>query len=92
MIVYMEIEGIIFESTSLKEKRSVIQSLIDTIRAHFNVSVAEIEYQNVWQRTKIGIAIVTNEIRFGEQVMQKIQTKIDNNAQFETTNADIEYL
>lgn len=92
MIVYMEIEGIIFEATSLKEKRSVIQSLIDTVRAHFNVSIAEIEYQNVWQRTKIGVAFVTNEARFGEQVMQKIQTKIDNNSQFETTNTNTEYL
>lgn len=92
MIVYMEIEGIISGAQSLKEKRSVIQSLMDTIRAHFNVSIAEIEYQNVWQRTKIGIAIVTNESRFGEQVMQKIQNKIDNISPFETTNKIIEYM
>lgn len=92
MIVYMEIEGIIPEAQSLKEKRTVIQSLIDTTRAHFNVSVAEIAYQNVWQRTQIGIAIVTNESRFGEQVMQKIQTKIDYISQFETTNINMEYM
>jgi len=85
MIVYMEVEGMISQSQSLKEKRSVIKSLIARIRRDFNVSISEIEFQNVWQRTKLAVVMVTNDFRYGEQVMQEIQKLIDKEPQMERT-------
>lgn len=92
MIVYMEVEGIISQSQSLKGKRSVIKSLITRIRKDFNVSISEIAYQNVWQRTMFGIAVVTNEYKYGEQVMLEIQKVIDQESQFERTITSIDRL
>lgn len=81
----MEVEGIISHSQSLKEKRSVIKSLITRIRKDFNVSISEMDYQNVWQRTKFAVVIVTNDYRYAEQVMQEVQKVIDKEPQIERT-------
>ena len=48
------------ESNSLKAKRTVIKSLIDRIRNKFNVSVSEVDANNLWQRSVIGISLVAN--------------------------------
>jgi uncharacterized protein YlxP (DUF503 family) len=50
---------------SLKEKRHVVKSLTGSLRARFNVSVAEVDHQDLWQRTAIGVAAVAPD---GHQV------------------------
>ncbi len=56
-----EIDVLIHQAGSLKEKRAVIKSLKDKISKQFNVSIAEIGYQNKWQRALLGIAKVSND-------------------------------
>jgi uncharacterized protein YlxP (DUF503 family) len=46
------------ESRSLKTKRAVIRPIIDGLRSRFHVSVAEVDYQDQWQRAAIGVAVV----------------------------------
>jgi uncharacterized protein YlxP (DUF503 family) len=46
------------ESRSLKTKRAVIRPIIDGLRARFHVSVAEIDFQDQWQRAAIGVAVI----------------------------------
>lgn len=46
------------EANSLKQKRSVLQSLIKRIRNQYNVSVSEVGSQDLWQRSEIGLAAV----------------------------------
>jgi uncharacterized protein YlxP (DUF503 family) len=57
--------------TSLKEKRSVLRSLRDRLRAKFNVSVAETAYQDVHTRAELSIALVATDARFAESVLEK---------------------
>ena len=57
--------------SSLKEKRSVIRSLRDRLRARFNVSVAETAHQDVWTRAQITVALVASDGRFAESVLDK---------------------
>ena len=57
--------------SSLKEKRSVIRSLRDRLRAKFNVSVAETALQDVHARAELTIALVTSDGRFAESVLDK---------------------
>jgi uncharacterized protein YlxP (DUF503 family) len=45
-------------SDSLKAKRSVLNRVKERVRSGFNASVAEVEYQDLWQRAALGIAIV----------------------------------
>ncbi|MEH7082061.1 DUF503 family protein, partial [Neobacillus drentensis] len=55
-----ECECIIYDAHSLKEKRAVLQRILTRLKQKFNVSVAEVGFQDVWQRTKIGIVVVTS--------------------------------
>lgn len=68
----LEIGILICESRSLKARRRVVNSLKDRIRGKFNVSVADVGDQDVWQRTTLGVAVVTNEQRFANEVLSKV--------------------
>ncbi len=54
---------------SLKEKRHVLQSLKDRLRHKFNVAVAEIDYQDLWQRSAIAVVTVSSDHDNAEQVL-----------------------
>ncbi len=47
--------------TSLKEKRSVVKSLTQALRAKFNVAVAEVDHHDQWQRSTIAVSAVAGE-------------------------------
>ena len=79
-------------SNSLKSKRMVIKSLIDKIKNKFNVSVSEVDMQNLWQRSVIGIAFVSNETVMINRVFEKIRTQINNTHSVELINSDMEML
>ena len=55
-------ECIIYDAHSLKEKRAVLQRILTRLKQKFNVSVAEVDYQDTWQRTKIAIAVVASAV------------------------------
>ncbi len=57
---------------SLKEKRRVIKSLKDTLMNKFNVAVAEIEDQDVWQSAEIGMATVGTDTPFVQSVLSNV--------------------
>ena len=61
------------ESHSLKDKRHYVKSLRDPLRGKFNVSVAEIDYQDLWQRGLIAVATVSGEQSHAEQVLQNVE-------------------
>lgn len=92
MIVYAEVECIIYDGHSLKQKRSIIKSLLAKIRNNFNVSIAELDYQDLWQRTKLGIAIISNELNYAEQVMQEVLRVIDSYPELERTITNVDRL
>jgi uncharacterized protein YlxP (DUF503 family) len=87
-----QIEMIIYESNSLKEKRHVIKSIIERIKVRFNVSVAEVDYLDLWNRSLIGIAVVSNSKPLCESVICKIIDFIDNDERVEIINHFMEVL
>lgn len=60
------------ESGSLKAKRQVLRRITDRVKARFNVSVAEIEDQELWQRATVALAVVGNDRRHVNEQMDKI--------------------
>ena len=92
MIVYAEIECKIYNTHSLKEKRSVIKRLIARIRKDFNVSISEIEFQDLWQRTKLAIVTVANELLYAEKIIQEVIKVIDQDPGLERTITTIDRL
>ncbi len=59
----LQIDLALFESRSLKDKRRVIQGLKRRLQDRFNVSVAEVEHNDMLQRCVLGVAAVSNEER-----------------------------
>ncbi len=57
---------------SLKEKRHVVKSIIARVHNQFNVSAAEIEDQDLWQRAVIGIAVATNDTHHANEVLSSV--------------------
>jgi len=92
MILYAEIECVLYNSHSLKEKRSVIKRLIAKIRKDFNVSIAEIDFQDLWQRTKFAIVTVANELLYAERVIQEVIKVIDSDPELERTITAVDRL
>ncbi len=60
-------------SHSLKEKRHVVKSLKDRLRERFNVSVAEIDGLDSWQKSVIAAVIVSNDRVYAEQVLSAVE-------------------
>lgn len=58
-------------SQSLKDKRQVVLSLKDRLRDKFNLSVAEVGEQELWQKSVLGLACVANETRHVNQVLEQ---------------------
>ncbi len=49
------------DARSLKDKRQVLRSLKDRLRGRFNVAVAELDHQDTWQRSQIGMVSLSND-------------------------------
>jgi uncharacterized protein YlxP (DUF503 family) len=60
------------ENQSLKGKRQVLKSVIARIHNRFNVSAAEVDDHDSWQRASIGISVVSNDDRHVDQVMANV--------------------
>jgi len=59
-------------SGSLKNKRYILRSLKDRIKKNFNVSISEIDHHDLWQRSLLGIAVVSQDAQFAHQVLSKV--------------------
>ena len=72
MVVGVEtVELFISASQSLKDKRQVLHSLKDRLHGKYNLSVAEVDSQDLWQKAVIGLACVANEYRHVNQVLEQ---------------------
>jgi uncharacterized protein YlxP (DUF503 family) len=72
-IAFLTLELRIEGAHSLKDKRQVVRSLKDKLRHSFNVSVAELEETNLWQRATIGVVSVSSSRDYLEGQMQKLE-------------------
>ncbi|MFN3698970.1 MAG: DUF503 domain-containing protein, partial [Dictyoglomus sp.] len=56
----------------MKEKRKVKRSIIDKVRARFNVSIAEVESQDIWNELVLGISMISTESKHIYEVMSEV--------------------
>jgi uncharacterized protein YlxP (DUF503 family) len=64
---------------SLKEKRRVLKSLITRLRNQFNVSVSEVDDQDLWQMATLGISCVSNNSQHIDDTLNKVLNFIEQN-------------
>jgi uncharacterized protein YlxP (DUF503 family) len=63
---------------SLKEKRMVLRRIKDRVRNKFNVSIAEVGDGDLWQRSILGVATVSNDSKFANQVISGVVSTIES--------------
>ncbi|MFE8699120.1 DUF503 domain-containing protein [Cytobacillus sp. FJAT-54145] len=85
-------ECIIYDAHSLKEKRAVLQRVLTRLKQKYNISVSEVDYQDVWQRTKIAMVVVTSSKSSTEIEIQNALSFIDSFPEIERTITDIEWI
>ncbi len=74
----------------MKDKRRIIKSLTSRIRSSFNVSVSEVNCQDLWQRSELGVAFLTNEVRFTQSVLGKIMDFVEREKDIMVIDSKIE--
>jgi uncharacterized protein YlxP (DUF503 family) len=72
-ISLLTIELVIPWAQSLKDRRSAVRGLKDRLRSRFNASVAEVAFQDKWQRATIAVCIVDSDRRQLESVMNRVR-------------------
>ena len=78
LVAVCQIELYLPGTGSLKEKRLVLQSLKTRIRQKFNVSVAEVDGAEKWQRAVIGLSMVANERKILDQAFSRVLQLIES--------------
>jgi len=77
------------ENLSLKGKRQVLTSITTRVRNRFNVSVAEVDNQDVWQLATIGICCISNDSRYTNEILSRVVDFVTN-SRFEAEILDYE--
>jgi uncharacterized protein YlxP (DUF503 family) len=88
----LQVKLFIPEAQSLKEKRFVLKSILTRIRSRFNVSVSEIDGQDLWQSSLIGVVAVGNEQRHVNEVLSKVTDFLREGRNFEVIDSKLEFL
>jgi uncharacterized protein len=95
MIALLTLELSIEAAQSLKDKRQVVRSLKDRLRAHFNISVAELDSTGLWNRATVGVVSVSDSRDYLDGLMRNVERqamRIANNNGAEVTDSFVEFL
>ncbi len=77
---------------SLKGKRHVLKGLKEKLRRRFEISVAEVDHQDLWQRATLALAYVSGDSRHANEVMSKALDFIEDNLDGYVTDIHVEVL
>jgi uncharacterized protein YlxP (DUF503 family) len=95
LIAFLTLELRIEGARSLKDKRQVVRSLKDRLRAKFNVAVAELDNSNLWQRATIGVVSVSDSRDYLQGLMNNVERasiRIANNSGGDVADSYLEFL
>lgn len=83
---------ILHGNQSLKEKRRVVKSIVEKSRHRFNVSVAEVADQDIYQRTTIGVAVIGSDGRVLNSLLDRIIDFMDSLGLADLIDREIELI
>jgi uncharacterized protein YlxP (DUF503 family) len=93
-VAFLTLEVRIEGAHSLKDKRQVVRSMKDRLRAKFNVATAELEQTDLWQRATIGAVSVSSSRDYLDGLMQNVEReahRIANSGGAEIVDSFLEY-
>jgi uncharacterized protein YlxP (DUF503 family) len=77
---------------SLKDKRQALRSLEARVRNRFNVSIAEVEHQDLWQRARLAVVSVNTDHGHLESTLQSVASEAENSREIQLLDAQTEFL
>ena len=92
VIGLLNIEIEIPDARSLKDKRTVLNRIKGRVRHRFNVSIAEIDGNDVWNYSCLGVAVVSNNQKFANQVLSKVAEHIETIRDCQVIDLTTEFL
>lgn len=78
-------------SHSLKEKRAVLQKMRGRLRSRFNVAVAELDHQDVWQHATLGVVSISNSRPLLESVFQQVLAEAEKILGHDVSSRELEF-
>jgi uncharacterized protein len=94
-IAFLTLELRIEGAHSLKDRRQVLRSVKDRLRAKFNISVAELDPDDAWQRATIGVVAISSSRDYLDGLMKNVEreaTKTANNSGADVTDSFVDFL
>jgi len=94
-VALLTLELSIEHAQSLKDKRQVVRSLKDRLRAKFNVAVAELDATGLWNRATVGVTGISDSREYLDGLMKSVErhaARVANNAGAELTDSFCEIL
>ncbi len=79
------------ENHSLKGKRKVIKSLVEKLRQRFEVAVAEVDDHDLWQKSQLGMALVSNDTQVLDARVSKIIQFIEDQHVVQLIDSKVEF-
>lgn len=76
--------------TSLKGKRAVVKSLLAALRQQLNVSAVEVDHQDLWQRTTLGVAVAAGSETGARTVAQQVEKIVYREPRVELTSINVD--
>jgi uncharacterized protein YlxP (DUF503 family) len=87
----LSVELFIPHAQSLKDKRMVLRSIKDRLKK-FNVAVAEVEHQEIWQRAGLGIVAISTTTQHVDRELAAVADEIDRVEPGLMTRSEVEFL
>ena len=88
----LQLDCFIPESQSLKDKRRILTSLSERLRRQFNIAIAEVEFQDQWQRARLAVVFVNTNWRMLQSSMSKLTEYVDRDRRVEITKTETSQL
>jgi uncharacterized protein YlxP (DUF503 family) len=88
-VAVIQLELHIPTSRSLKEKRAVLRPIVEGIRHRFQISVAEVGYQDKWQRALVGMAVVSDSYGHAVEVVDNVERWVWSKPEIEVTRFEV---
>jgi len=95
MIAFLTLELRIEHAQSLTDKRQVVRSLKDRLRVQFNVAVAELDSNGLWNRATLGVVSVSDSRDYLDGLMKNVERqalRIANNRGADVADSSVEFL
>ncbi len=87
-----QLELLLHDNFSLKGKRQALRSIVQRARKKFNISIAEVEGQDLWQKAVLGVCAVGNDRQFVNSTLDRVINFIENTQLTDVADSQIEII